>query len=188
MIRVGHDTRERAGPRPLVELPGREHYDAPVRALLASLLLLCGACPPASGTSATASSTSTDGTTTGGDSTSTTDACDGAGDCDTDGICVADYVADTLGGERGPARCVPTSECIGPLDLQRWCFGHPSCCEGLRCRDVDGICEEPDFGEGTETAGTSTSTTTADTDTTGDTGDTDTASTGDTGTTGSSTD
>ncbi|MCA9661216.1 MAG: hypothetical protein KC486_22950 [Myxococcales bacterium] len=152
-----------------------------MRALLASMLLLCGACPPASGTSATASSTSTGGTTTGGDSTSTTDACNGAGDCDTDGICVADYVADTLGGERGPARCVPASECIGPLDLQRWCLGHPSCCEGLRCRDVDGICEEPDFGEGTETAGTAGTSTS-----TGTTGDTDTT-TGDTDSTGSAT-
>ncbi|MEZ4385041.1 MAG: hypothetical protein R3A79_27170 [Nannocystaceae bacterium] len=164
-----------------------------MRALLASLLLLCGACPPADGeTSATASSTSTAGTSSGGAS-STTDACEGASDCDTDGICVADYVGDTLGGERGPARCVAESECIGPLDLQRWCFGHPSCCEGLRCRSVDGICEEPDLGEGTDTAGTGTSGTAgttgaSDTSTASDTADSDATTDATTGGTDTDTD
>ncbi len=169
----------------LVELPMRAAYDGPMRVVLVAALLLCGACPPpASGTDGTGIDDSTATSPGSSGSSSTGDACDGASDCDTDGICVAEYIpeSDGLGGERGPARCESPDLCIQALDLGRWCFEHPSCCEGLRCRDVDGICEVPDFGEGT-TGSTGTSSTS--TGTTDDTGSTGTGTTDDTGSTGS---
>ncbi len=163
----------------------RAHYDPLMRALLVPLLLLCGACPPP--TSSTATTAATSGGS--GSSTSTTgDACAGASDCESEGICVAEYSAESLGGERGPARCEDPSLCIQALDLGRWCFEHPSCCEGLRCRKVDGICEVPDFGESTTGTGTSTGTSTSTSTTGDDTGSTSQDSDTDTGGTGTDTD
>lgn len=150
---------------------------------LALLVLLLAACPqtPPAGTSAGATTG-----TTGGDGTSgsTTDVCMRSGDCESGGICVSEFVPDPtggLGGSRGPAICLSPDDCIGALDLARWCFDHQACCGDLRCHPGDGICEPPDLGV------TSGGMTTGD-GTTGDgtTGTTDT-DTGTTGTGGEST-
>ncbi|MEZ4451005.1 MAG: hypothetical protein R3B09_16100 [Nannocystaceae bacterium] len=141
------------------------------------VLLAVVACRPAGGGGTETTTTTTTGATS---TTGLEDACERSADCDTDsteGICVAVYVpADTLGGDRGPATCATPGECIAELDLGRWCFDHPGCCEGLRCRAVDGICERPHLGQDTDTDG--------DTDTSGSTSDASTTS----GTSGSSTD
>ncbi|MCB9703485.1 MAG: hypothetical protein H6711_16450 [Myxococcales bacterium] len=168
-----------------------------MRALTVSLfiVLVCACRPPAvdGSTSASGGASTSDASSS---SSGTTDACNGSSECDSDGLCVAEYIpADTLGGERGPAHCVDPNQCIGELDLGRWCFDHPSCCEGLRCRKIDGICETPDLGGSTgesgdtgDTSSTSSSGTDTDTDTStgtdGTTGDTDTDTGTDTGTTG----
>ncbi len=158
----------------MVELMLRAPYDPLMRALLVPLLLLCGACPPP--TSSTATTASTSGGSGSSTSSTTGDACDGASDCESEGICVAEYSAESFGGERGNARCEDPALCIQALDLGRWCFEHPSCCEGLRCRNVDGICEIPDLGENTTgtTTGTTTDTTTTSTGSTTQDSDTDT--------------
>lgn len=142
---------------------------------LGLLLLGLAACaPPGGGDTATTGPGATDtaAATTGDEPTGTTDACMGSSDCETDGICVADYEAadPPPGGQRGAATCVANTACIGPLDLERWCFDHRGCCDDLRCRPTDGVCEPATLGQ-----------TTGGPDTTGDTG------TGDTGTTGTST-
>lgn len=111
--------------------------------------------------SATGSSTS--GATTEPDSSTSdgTTGCERSSECmgDTDAvvICVAEYASDTLGGSRSEGRCVDASECIARLDLARWCFDHAGCCEGLRCRSADGICEEPGLGQDTSSGGESSS-------------------------------
>lgn len=150
------------------------------------LVLALTACRSPAGTTTGESAT----TSTTGGATSTTgpvDACERSGDCDTEGtegICVAAYIpADTLGGERGPAICATPGECVAELDLGRWCFDHPGCCEGLRCRAVDGICERPNLGQDTDTdTGTSGASTSSTTDTTGTDTSTGTTDTGGTGT------
>lgn len=143
------------------------------------LLLACR--PPGTNNSTTTTGPALTGTgDEPGDSSSTGDACLGSGECDTDGICVAAYeAADTMppGGERGPASCVAPDSCIGATDLGRWCFDHQGCCDDLRCRPADGICEPPLLGQ---TTGATT------TDTTGEPGTTG-ATTGTTGTTGATT-
>jgi hypothetical protein len=105
-------------------------------------------------------------------------------DCETDGICVAAFGPTTgeLGGERGPPECVDEGACIKALDLSRWCFDHQSCCEDLRCRTADGVCEPPDLGVSssggdTTTTGTTGTTSTSDTSTSGTTSSTGTTST-----------
>lgn len=163
------------------------------------LALILTACRPPAG--ATASDTATTTSTTGATSTTgPVDACERSNECDTDGtegICVAAYLpADTLGGERGPAVCATPGECVEELDLGRWCFDHPGCCEGLRCRAVDGICERPGLGQdtdtdtdtegGSDTEGTSTTASTTDATTSSTTDATSTGDTGD-GTTTSTT-
>ena len=141
------------------------------------VLLALSACPGA-GNNGTLSTTAGPGTGPGVTSTGdeptggTTDACVGSGDCDSEGICVADYeaVETTLpAGMRDAAECVAKSECIGALDLDRWCFDHRSCCENLRCQPADGTCEPRGLGQ-----------TTGDASTTGD-ADTGTTSTGTSG-------
>lgn len=178
------------------------------RSPLLALGLLLACSPAGSGNSASAT-TGPASTTTGDEPTggSTGDACLGSGDCDTEGICVAAYeAADTMppGGMRGPASCVAPVDCVGPTDLSRWCFDHQGCCDDLRCRPADGICEPPTLGQttgeatgqttgepgttgatSTGTTGTSTGTTAA--TSTGDTGTTDTTDSGGTGTASGST-
>ena len=145
---------------------------------LGLLLLGLAACPsPGGGDTATTGPGATDtaATSTGDTPTGTTDACMGSSECDSEGICVADYEAadPPPGGERGAASCVANTACIGPLDLERWCFDHRGCCDDLRCRPTDGICEPATLGQ-----------TTGGPDTTGETGTTGTGTTGTTGTTG----
>jgi len=151
--------------------------------LLALALVLPLACSPAgSGGSASATSgpalTGTGDEPTGG---STGDACLGSGDCETEAICVAGYeAADTMppGGARGPASCAEPLDCIGALDLGRWCFDHRGCCDDLRCRPADGICEPATLGQTTGPA--------TDPGTTSDTGGPGTTADPGTGTTGTS--
>jgi|GEM_PF-1656018 len=169
---------------------------------LGLLLLGLAACaPPGGGDTATTGPGATDtaAATTSDEPTGTTDACMGSSDCETDGICVADYEAadPPPGGQRGAASCVANTACIGPLDLERWCFDHRGCCDDLRCRPTDGVCEPATLGQTTggpdttsdtstgNTTDTSTTDTSTDNTSTGDpgTGDTDT-STSDTSDTG----
>jgi len=167
--------------------------------LALGLLLACS--PAGSGNSASATTgpalTGTGDGPTGG---STGDACLGSGECDTEAICVADYeAADTMppGGMRGPASCVAPVDCVGATDLSRWCFDHQGCCDDLRCRPADGICEPPLLGQttgGTDSSGepttgaTTVGTTADDTGATGtgatSTGATSTGTTDTTSTTG----
>ena len=142
------------------------------------------ACNPAASSSSTdtsagpssSSSAPTEPTTAG-----TTDACDGSGDCDSEGICVAPYSPSDdpeHPGARGPAACVDLGACIGALDLERFCFDHQGCCESLRCRTVDGVCEPPELGQtGGETTGSDTTTSSTSTSTSTSSDD---ATTGDT--------
>jgi hypothetical protein len=151
-----------------------------VRSLaLVALLAACGGTPTLPGLSA--GETTGAGTGGTGDTgTGTTDACDRSSDCDTDGLCVADFVPAAtggLGGERGPAACVPADGCITALDLSRWCFDHQGCCDDLRCRTADGVCEPAGLGV---TEGSSSGDI-------GSTGATDTTSTGTDGSTGGDT-
>lgn len=161
--------------------------------LALGLLLACS--PPGSGNSASATTgpalTSTGDEPTGG---STGDACLGSGDCETEAICVADYeAADTMppGGMRGPASCQAPVDCVGATDLGRWCFDHQGCCDDLRCRPADGICEPPTLGQttGAATTGTTGEPGTGATDDTGatSTGTTSPGETTGTGTTGTGT-
>lgn len=149
-------------------------------ALLA--LLFMSACPGAANNTTLSTSTGPTLTSTGDQPTgATTDLCEGSGDCNTTGICVADYEAidtEPPAGMRDAAACVPKAECIGALDLGRWCFDHRGCCENLRCHPADGTCEPRGLGETTSSTGT-TDTTGTSTDT-GDTGSssTDASSTG----------
>lgn len=133
------------------------------------------ACPGAS-TNTTLDTTGPALTSTGVQPTGgTTDVCEGSGDCNTTGICVADYQAvdtEPPAGMRDAAACVPKAECIGALDLGRWCFDHRGCCENLRCHPADGTCEPRGLGETTSSTGDAT----------------DSSDTGSTGSTGSSTD
>jgi hypothetical protein len=149
---------------------------APMRAvLLTAALLACN--PPSAGTTTgTTTSSTTSSTGDAPTSTGTTDACEGSADCETDAICVAAYDPSPdpeNPGARGPAACTAIDACIGALDLARWCFDHQSCCESLRCRTVDGVCEPADLGQtggetttGVGTTTTSTTSTGTDTDTT----------------------
>lgn len=125
------------------------------RRLLA--LLLLGACPGAGTNTTLDTSTGPAHTSTGVQPTGgTTDACEGSGDCNTTGICVADYAAadtEPPAGMRDAAACVPKAECIGALDLGRWCFDHRGCCENLRCHPADGTCEPRGLGETTSSTG-----------------------------------
>ncbi len=176
------------------------------RSPLLALGLLLACSPAGSGNSASAT-TGPALTTTGDEPTggSTGDACLGSGDCDTEGICIAAYeAADTMppGGMRGPASCVAPVDCVGPTDLSRWCFDHQGCCDDLRCRPADGICEPPTLGQTTgeatgssgepgttndaSTTSTTSTTSTGETGTTG-TGTTDTGDSGGTGTASGST-
>lgn len=158
--------------------------------LLLGLGLLL-ACPPGgSSTGSTGSaSASTGPTVTSGDQpTGTTgDACMGSADCETEAICVADYDGvDTMppGGMRGDASCSPRTDCIGALDLSRWCFDHQGCCDDLRCRPADGVCEPATLGQSTgvdsdtDPGLTSTSSSTGDDTTAGTTGADTTTTTG----------
>lgn len=153
------------------------------------LLAVLAACAPTGTTTTTASSTtsSTAAATDAPTSSGTTDACEGSGECDSEGLCVAAYTpsADPRNpGQRGPAGCVAADECIPALDLARFCFDHQGCCESLRCRTVDGVCEPADLGltGGETTTSSSTTSSTSDTgdttDTTSDTGDTTTGTEG----------
>ncbi len=153
------------------------------------VLLVLSACPGAGNNGSTGTSTGPTAGTTGEQPTSgTTDACLGSGDCDSEGICVANYEAvatDPPSGMREAAECVEKTACITALDLARWCFDHRSCCENLRCHPADGTCEPRGLGE--TTTGTTGDTTTGTGDTT--TGTSASTSTGtdtgtDTGTTG----
>ena len=172
------------------------------RISLLGLLVLAACTSGAPGSTATTGPGAADTTDptapTDGAPTGTTDACIGTSDCDTDGICVADYAPldPPPGGMRGPADCAPKSACIGQLDLGRWCFDHRGCCDDLRCRPTDGLCEPatlgqttgateaPDTDTGSTTDVTTTDVTTTDA-TTGSTTDATTdASTSEPGTTG----
>ncbi len=109
---------------------------------------------------------------------STGDECLGSGECDSEGICVADYQqVDTSppGGMRGAAACEPETACIGSLDLTRWCFDHQGCCDDLRCHPADGICEPVGLGVSTGDESTTAATTGAASSTTDTTDTTDDA-------------
>lgn len=124
------------------------------------LVILLGCRPPTSGGTGGATTSTSGGS--GGESSGTTDACMSSSECDTDGICVADYTPPPegpAGGARGPAECAEQTACIPALDLTRWCFDHQSCCGDLRCRSADGICETPGLGVSTGEDPTSTGTT-----------------------------
>lgn len=132
------------------------------------LVALLGCRPPTSGGTGSATTSASAGSD--GESSGTTDACMNSGECDTEGICVADYTppqGGPAGGARGPAVCAEQTACIPALDLTRWCFDHQSCCDDLRCRSADGVCEEPGLGVST---GEDPTGTTADTGTSGSTG------------------
>lgn len=66
------------------------------------------------------------------------DACSSAMPCEA-GYCVAAWDA-SAEPPRGPAECV--AECVGELDLDRFCIGDASCCDELEC-SLDGLCEPP---------------------------------------------
>lgn len=121
---------------------------------LVLLLASLAACRPPTTPGAT-DSASTSATAGSEGSSGTTDACMRSGDCDSDGICVADYTpapAGEPGGARGPAICGDEGVvCIDALDLTRWCFDHQGCCGDLRCRPADGVCEVPGLGVSTGT-------------------------------------
>lgn len=124
------------------------------------LVVLLGCRPPTSG--GTGGATTSASTESGGESSGTTDACMNSSECDTDGICVADYSPPPegpAGGARGPAVCAEQTACIPALDLTRWCFDHQSCCGDLRCRGADGVCETPGLGVSTGEDPTGTGTT-----------------------------
>lgn len=176
---------------------------ARVRASLPALglgLLALAGCPSPGTDTSTGTAPPMTGSSSGDEptGTGTTDACMGSGDCDSEGICVADYeAADTMppsGGMRTPAACAPETACIGELDLSRWCFDHRGCCDDLRCRPADGVCEPALLGQttgttGADTTGTDTTDTTTGSTSTGDDSDSSTGDPGSTGTdtTGSST-
>lgn len=160
---------------------------APMRLALLAALAACA--PNGAGTTAATTSGASSSTTATGDaptSTGTTDACLGSGECDSEGICVAEYTPSDdpeHPGARGPAACSDAGACIAALDLARFCFDHQGCCESLRCRTVDGVCEPADLGQtGGETTTTDATTTTGETtgtpDTTDTTGDTTTGTDG----------
>jgi hypothetical protein len=143
---------------------------ARVRAPLSGLLVVhsvfgvlaaCAADPGVTTVTTTAPVVTTGDAPTG----STGDECLGSGECDSEGICVADYQqVDTTppGGTRGAAACEPDSACIGSLDLTRWCFDHQGCCDDLRCHPADGVCEPAGLGLTTGEHSTSSSTSSAD--------------------------
>lgn len=158
---------------------------ATMRPVLLAALVAC-APPGTGGAGTTTASATTTATTDAPTSSGTTDACVGSGECDSEGICVADYdpspdPADP--GARGPAACAGPDACIPALDLGRWCFDHQGCCESLRCRTADGVCEPGDLGQtgGESSTGVATDATTGvatdATDTTGTTTDTTTSGT-----------
>ena len=77
------------------------------------------------------------------------DACSAELPCEA-GYCVAPWDAQT--SMRGVAECVP--ECVGELELDRFCIADASCCEGLECA-IDGLCEPPwQPGSESESSGT----------------------------------
>jgi hypothetical protein len=163
---------------------------ATMRAVLLAALAACA--PTGAGTTSSSTSSTSDPAPTTAElptSSGTTDGCEGSGDCETEGICVADYTpsADPENpGMRGPSACREKTACIAALDLGRFCFDHQGCCETLRCRTVDGVCEPADLGmTGAETTGTATDTSTsADTTTATETdSDSDSTDTTDTDTT-----
>jgi len=158
-------------------------------ALFAAFAVLAACAPTGAGTATSSTTSTSDPAPTTSElptSSGTTDACDGSGDCETEGICVADYTpsADPANpGARTPASCLEKTACIAALDLERFCFDHQGCCESLRCRTVDGVCEPADLGQtGGETTTTDATTTTGETtgtpDTTDTTGDTTTGTDG----------
>lgn len=156
-------------------------------AVFAAIAALAACAPTGAGTTSSSTSSTSDPAPTTSElptSSGTTDVCEGSGDCETEGICVADYTpsADPNDpGMRSPSACLGKTACIAALDLERFCFDHQGCCESLRCRTVDGVCEPADLGQTGGETDTSTSADTTTTDTTtatdSDTGTTDTADT-----------
>lgn len=71
--------------------------------------------------------------------TSTSGQCMFSEECATTGLCVAPYDRDRARPESG--RCA--SSCIGENALDQWCLDDQSCCEGLLCHRVDGLCQPP---------------------------------------------
>lgn len=150
---------------------------APMRTALLAVALAASAaaCSPPGGGTTTSATTSSSTTTTGDLPTSsgTTDLCEGSADCDSEGICVAGYTPSAdpeHPGGRGPAACVDGDACIAALDLERWCFDHQGCCESLRCRTADGVCEPPELGQtnSNSSGGADTTSTSTDSDSTAD--------------------
>ncbi len=92
------------------------------------------------------------------------DACASSTECDPE-FCVAPWDPERE-PPRGPTECV--SECVGELDLQRFCIDDASCCEGLICA-ADGLCEPPfdatESGSDTDETSTDTGSSTDETDT-----------------------
>lgn len=135
-------------------MSARAGYHRRVVRRLALILAVLVACRPPTTPGATDGASTSTSSASGEGSSGTTDACMHSGDCDTDGICVADYAPGLEGGPggvRGPAVCGDEGVCIGALDLTRWCFDHQGCCGDLRCRPADGVCEEAGLGVSTGT-------------------------------------
>lgn len=131
------------------------------------------------------SATTSTGTSSPPDATGTSsgiadpDACGASQECETTGACVAPYDPGTV--SPGASVCVAT--CIETDDLSRWCIDDQSCCDGLRCNEVDGFCLPYSSTSGSSstpsTSGSGTETSTGSTGTSSTAGsDTGTSSTG----------
>lgn len=108
------------------------------------------------------------------------DACASDQPCEA-GYCVATWDASTQ--TRGAAECV--AECVGELELARFCIADASCCAGLECA-IDGLCEPPwqpgsESDSGSSDSGSSDSGSETDSGSESDSGSTDSGSTGSTG-------
>jgi hypothetical protein len=105
----------------------------------ARMLLLCATLPllacRAGGSDDDEQAEQADTSSEGGETSP--DACSVELPCEA-GYCVAPWDEQTR--MRGVAQCV--AECVGELELDRFCIDDASCCEGLECA-IDGLCEPP---------------------------------------------
>lgn len=144
----------------------------------------CAATPPSEDPSPSGEDSATTSTSSGGGTTTFSAAtpCDATAECEAaGGYCVApfDAGAPTIAQGRGASVCVDA--CTEELALDRWCSDDASCCEGLACSAIDGLCRGADA---TSSTGASTWATVGDDSSSGDAS---TSSTGDGTTDGSST-
>ena len=62
-------------------------------------------------------------------------------ECDTDDNCVAPYDPYDPGEVSGKGAPICVDDCVAVNELQKWCMDNDACCQGLRCRSIDGLCE-----------------------------------------------